>query len=161
GVVVALLAVATGAAGRRPLLLGLLLGITGSFRANMLWLTPAFAFAAAALAEPKTRWRAAALVLLGWALPLAPWWIYKWRAFGSPGFDLTRLMVWEGVEGRSWFSLLHLPETPSVPHGANALKLLADKADGNIGTLLLTLATGPRALWIGALVVWLATRPPR
>jgi hypothetical protein len=70
-------------------------------------------------------------------------------------------MVWEGVEGRSWFSLLHLPETPSVPRGAHALRLLADKADGNMGTLLLALATGPRALWIGALVVWLATRPSR
>src|SRR5262249_33413703 len=70
------------------------------------------------------------------------------------------LMVWEGVEGRSWFSLLHLPEAPSVPRGAHALTLLADKADGNVGALLLALATGPRALWVGAIVVWLAARPP-
>jgi hypothetical protein len=48
-----------------------------------------------------------------------------------------------------------------VPHGAASWILLANKADGNVGKLLLALATGPRALWIGALVVWLATRPPR
>src|SRR5262245_9578106 len=43
GVVTALLLVATGVAPRRPLLFGLLLGVTGSFRANMLWLAPGFA----------------------------------------------------------------------------------------------------------------------
>jgi hypothetical protein len=161
GVTLALFALASGAATRRPLLFGLLLGVAGSFRANMLWLAPAFAVAVALLAAPPNRWKVAALVLLGWALPLAPWWVYKWRAFGSPGFDLSRLMVWEGVEGRSWFSLLHLPEAPAVPRGPHALVLLADKAEGNVGALLLALATGPRALWVGAIVVWLATRPPR
>src|SRR5262249_38300308 len=38
GAVCALLLVANGVAQRRPLLFGLLLGFTGSFRANMLWL---------------------------------------------------------------------------------------------------------------------------
>jgi hypothetical protein len=161
GIVAALALVATGTAARRPLLFGVLLGIAGAFRANMLWLAPCFAIGAAALAPAPTRWRVAAVVLLGFALPLAPWWIYKWKAFGSPGADLSRWMLWEGVEGRTWFTMMHLPEAPKVPHGAEAARLLAGKVTRNLAVLLLAVATGPRALWIGALLVWLLSRPPR
>src|SRR4030095_1824156 len=70
-------------------------------------------------------------------------------------------MLWEGVEGRTWFTMMHLPEAPHVPVGAKAATLLLEKLGRNLGTLSLALATGPRALWIGALVAWLATRPPR
>jgi hypothetical protein len=160
GVVLGLALVASGAAARRPLLFGLLLGVTGAFRANMLWLAPAFAVGAAALAPPSQRLRVALTVMLGYAIPLAPW-VYKWQRFGSPGADLSRWMLWEGVEGRTWFTMMHLPEAPHVPAGAKAWTLLLEKLGRNLGTLSLALATGPRALWIGALVTWLATRPPR
>jgi hypothetical protein len=149
------------AAPRRPLLFGLLLGIAGSFRANMLWLAPMLAVAAAALA-PERRKRVFALTMLGFALPLAPWWWYKWCVYGSPGWDLTRLVVWEGVQGRSWFSIFHLPELPIVPHGAEAMRLLTAKVARRLPQLLLALALGPRALWTGALVLWvLICRPAR
>jgi hypothetical protein len=145
----------------KPLLFGLLLGVTGSFRASGLWLAPMLALAAAALA-PERRPRVLVLAMLGFALPLAPWWLYKWRMFGSPGWDLTSLVVWEGVEGRSWFSLYHLPDYPALPRGMDAVGLLAAKVARRLPALLLALATGPRALWAGALVLWLATcRPPR
>jgi hypothetical protein len=161
GLVLALLALALGAAPRWPLLFGLLLGLTGTFRANMLWLAPLLAAGAALLAEPRARLRILLLTMVGFALPLLPWWLYKWRAFGNPGWDLTRLMLWEGVQGRTWFSLLHLPQAPDVPGGTGAFGLLTAKITKNIPSLLLALTTGPRALWIGALAVWLATRPPR
>jgi hypothetical protein len=153
--------VSAGGATRRPLLFGLLLGVTGSFRASGLWLAPLFALAAAAIA-PERRARVLGLALLGFALPLAPWWFYKWRAFGHPGWDLSSLILWEGVQGRSWFSLFHLPESPVLPHGPEAVGLLAAKVARRIRGLLLALATGPRTLWAGALVLWLlACRPPR
>lgn len=161
GVCAALVMVANGAAARRPLLFGLLLGITGTFRANMLWLAPWFALGAAGLAMRGARVRTLALVVGGWALPLAPWWLYKWRMFGSPGADLSRLMLWEGVEGRTWFSLLHLPSDPTLPSGSAATSLVARKVFENLGKLIPVLSTGPRALWIGAIAIWLATRPPR
>ena len=161
GVMVALVMISTGAAARRPLLFGLLLGMAGSFRANMLWLAPWFALGAAVLAGRGARLRTLALVLAGWALPLAPWWFYKWRAFGSPGADLSRWMLWEGVEGRTWFSLLHLPEEPSLPSGTTAFGLIVRKVFENLGRVIPALSTGPRALWIGAIAIWLATKPPR
>jgi hypothetical protein len=146
---------------RRPLLFGLLLGVTGSFRASALWLAPVLALAAAALA-PGRRRRVLLLTLLGFALPLAPWWFYKWRVFGSPGWDLSSLILWEGVQGRTWFSLFHLPESPVLPHGAEAVGLLAAKLGRRLPQLLLAVATGPRALWTGALLAWLLIcRPPR
>jgi hypothetical protein len=154
-----LLAVATLALGRAPrhaLAFGLLLGLTGTLRANMLWLAPVFAAAAAWLSPPGRRLRALALVLLGYALPLAPWWFYKWRAFGSPAWDLTRFVVWDGVQGRTWFSLYHLPEPPALPTGLEAAGLLAAKTARNLPRLLLDVLTGPRALWLGALALWLA-----
>jgi hypothetical protein len=146
---------------RRPLLFGMLLGVTGSFRASGLWLAPLLAVAAAAIA-PGRRVRVAALSLAGYALVLAPWWFYKWRAFGTPGWDLSSLIVWEGVQGRTWFSIFHLPEMPALPHGMEALGLIAANIAQRLPGLALALASGPRLLWAGALVLWLAAaRPPR
>ena len=165
GLMGAVAALALGRASRRPLLFGLLLGVTGTFRANMLWLAPLLAVAAAIdAAESSLRRRlgVAALVLVGFSLPLAPWWFYKWRAFGSPGWDLTRFVVWDGVQGRSWFSLYHLPGVPEVPQGMAAFRLLSEKVLHNLPGLLLATMTGPRALWVAALIAWACVaRPPR
>lgn len=160
GVVVAVAAVALGFADRLPLVFGLVLGVTGAFRANMLWSVPLFALAAAACAEPRRRLRVLAMVVLGFAVPLAPWWIYKWRTFGDPGWDLTRYVLWDGIEGRTWFSLFHRPEPPAVPTGMAALGPIAAKVAHNLPNLLLALGTGPRALWVGALLVWLCVARP-
>jgi len=149
------------AAPQRPFLFGLLLGVTGSFRASGLWLAPVLALAAAILA-PGRRIRVVLLALIGFALPLAPWWFYKWRAFGSPGWDLSSLILWEGVQGRTWFSLFNLPEPPVLPRGMEALGLMAAKIGRRLPGILAAAATGPRALWAGSLVLWLATcRPQR
>jgi hypothetical protein len=162
GLLIALALLALGRAPRHALPFGLLLGVTGALRGNMLWLAPAFAVAVAILAPRGRRARAFALVLLGYALPLAPWWIYKWRAFGSAAWDLSRFAVWDGVRGHTWFSLHHVPELPALPTGFTAAGLLAAKTARNLPRLLLDLAIGPRALWLGALVAWLAlTGPPR
>jgi hypothetical protein len=100
-------------------------------------------------------------ILAGYALPLAPWWFYKWRAFGSPTWDLTRFVVWDQVEGRDWFQLYHRPVPPDVPGGLDAVRLLAAKVWGNLGRLVPVLLEGPRGLWLGALVAYLFTRPRR
>jgi hypothetical protein len=162
GVVLAIASLALGRAHQFPLVFGLLLGVTGAFRATMLWTLPLFAVGAALTAPRGGRVRTAALVLAGFALPLMPWWIYKARAFGDPGWDLTRLVVWDGIQGRTWFSLYHLPVMPDVPQGLAALQPLAAKVARNLPRLLLALATGPRALWAGALLAWLLfARPAR
>jgi hypothetical protein len=146
----------------RPLRYGIVLGLTGLFRANMLWLAPVFALAAAWIAPPGRRTRVLARVLAGFALPLLPWWWYKWRAFGSPGWDLTRFVVWDGIGGRTWFSLYHLPELPTLPHGLEAVRLVTGKVLGNLPVLLGDMGMGPRGLWIGGLAGALAiARPPR
>jgi hypothetical protein len=160
GVIAALGMLAGGRAARQPLLFGLLLGVAGSFRASMLWFAPLLALAAAWSAGRERAPRTVALVLAGYAVVLAPWWIYKWRAFGSPGWDLTRYVVWEGIEGRSWFSLFHLPEAPVVPSGLEAARLVAGKTAARLPDLLALLAAGPRALWIGAVVLWLVLAQP-
>ena len=160
GLLLALAALALGQAPRRPLLFGLLLGVTGTLRANMLWLAPVLALGAMLLAPRGRRLRALALVLLGYAVPLAPWWLYKWREFGSPAWDLTRFVMWDGVQGRTWFSLYHLPELPVLPAGLEATRLLATKVAVNLPRLLLDVFTGPRALWLGAIVVWLVIARP-
>jgi hypothetical protein len=162
GLVGALAALALGRANERPFVFGLLLGITGSFRGNMLWLAPVLTLAAMATAPPGRRARVLLLVLLGFSLPLAPWWFYKWRAFGSPGFDLTRYVVWDGVKGQTWFSLYHLPEPPLLPHGLEAMRLLLAKVMRNLPLVTLAMLAGPRALWLLALVVYLRVAgPPR
>ena len=108
----------------RPFGFGLLLGATGLFRGNMLWLAPIVA-ACLAWAWPGRRVATLARVLAGYAVVLAPWWIYKAVAFGNPAHDLSALSVWDGVGGRTWFSLNHLPEPPDVPGGLQAAGALA------------------------------------
>jgi len=166
GLVVAFYLLATGRASRAPVLFGLLLGVTGTFRGNMLWAAPLLC-AGAALLEPGAdrstggagphprRWRVFALSMAGFAVPLAPWWIYKWSAFGTPAWDLSRLAIWDGVAGSTWFSLTHLPQSPEVPRGTEALALIAGKLARNLGPLCSGMTLGPRGLWIGALAVWL------
>ena len=162
GLVGALALLALDRAPRRPLLYGLLLGVTGAFRVNMLWLVPVLVLAAAMLAQPGGRPRVVALAILGFAIPLAPWWIYKWRAFGTPWWDLGHYVIWDGVQGRTWFTLNHLPEPPRLPHGAYAVWLIAAKTARNLLALLLAAIAGPRALWLGSLVAWIAVaREPR
>ena len=162
GLLFAFLGLALAHTHEMPLLFGFILGLTGLFRANMLWLAPLFAVAATALAPARDRLRVLVLVLIGFALPLLPWWFYKWREFGDPGWDLTRYVVWDGIENRSWFSLYHLPEVPSVPGGIHAISLLAAKVGRNLPTVLLAMTTGLRALWIGSIALWLIiVRPPR
>lgn len=161
GLIVAIAGIALGWAPRRPLLYGLLLGVAGSFRGNMLWLAPIFAGFAAAGAAPGTRRRVLLLALAGFALPLAPWWFYKWRSFGSPAWDLSALGVWDGVSGRTWFSLTHLPQAPDLPSPLAAAPALMEKLGRNLGRLLAALFSGFRGLWIGALVVWIAIARPR
>ena len=160
GLLLALAALALGQAARRPLLFGFLLGVTGALRANMLWLAPVLALGAMLLAPRGRRRRALGLALLGYAVPLAPWWLYKWREFGSPAWDLTRFVVWDGVQGRTWFSLYHLPEMPVLPVGLEAARLLAAKAAANLPRLLLDVFTGPRALWLGAIALWVMIARP-
>jgi hypothetical protein len=160
GLLLAIAALALGQAPRRPLLFGLLLGAAGTVRANMLWLAPVLALGAVWLAPRGRRARVLALTLLGYALPLAPWWFYKWREFGSPGWDLTRFVVWDGVQGRTWFSLYHLPEMPVLPTGLEAARLLAIKVAANLPRLLLDVLTGPRALWLGAIALWVVIVRP-
>lgn len=162
GLLLALLALALGRAAAVPLAFGLVLGVSGLFRANMLWLAPLFVAGAAWSAPPGRRVRVVVLGVIGFALPLSWWWIYKWRAFGSPAWDLTRFVVWDQVGGRTWFSLYHRPEVPQVPHGFEALRLLAAKAAHNLPSLVQAMLIGPRGLWIGATVGWLAlARPAR
>jgi hypothetical protein len=161
GLVSAAAALALGLAPRVPLLFGLLLGVTGLFRGNILWIAPWFIAGTAIVAPNGRRVRAIVLTLVGVVLPLAPWWIYKWRAFGSPAWDLSMLSLWDGVGGRSWFTLNHLPTMPALPSGLAAIGPIAAKILGNLPRVLLALFTGPRALWVGGLIVWLFARRPR
>jgi hypothetical protein len=162
GLVGALAMLALEHAPRRAFLFGLLLGVTGSFRSGMLGFAGVLVLAALALTPRGRRVRVLLLVLTGIALPLAPWWIYKWRVFGSPGWDLGRYLVWDGIQNRTWFSLYHLPDPPKLPAALDSASLVARKAITNLPGLLLILLTGPRALWIGALLLWaLAARPAR
>ncbi len=162
GLLFALLGLALEVPGRRPFAFGLVLGVAGLFRANMLWLAPLIALAGAWSAPGGRRARTLVLVLAGFAAPLAPWWFYKWRTFGSPAWDLTRFVVWDGIGGRSWFSLYHLPELPELPSGGEARALIAAKVMRNLPDLVNAMLLGPRGLWLGGLVGWLAiVRPPR
>jgi len=148
------LAVALAALARGPRLpafaFGLVLGATGLFRGNMLWLAPAFALAYAWASQRGVR--AFALALAGYAAVLAPWWLYKWSEFGNPAWDLSRLALWDGVDGRTWFSLNHLPQLPDVPTGSAAALALESKLARNTVMLAAEIASGPRALWLAGLV---------
>ncbi|HTM58707.1 MAG TPA: hypothetical protein VL123_09865 [Candidatus Udaeobacter sp.] len=149
----ALAALALGAAPRRPLLFGILLGLTGAFRGTMLWLAPILAIGNAAAADGR-RFRTLVVTLIGYALPLLPWWLYKWHAFGNPAWDLSALSVWDGVQGRTWFSLFHLAAPPDLPRGMASITLLGAKTARNLPAVALALATGVHPLLLGALTVW-------
>ena len=153
------LGLALGAASELPFTIGVMLGVATLFRASSPWLAPVFAIATAWSAPAERRLRAPALVLLGFAAPLLPWWLYQWHVFGSPAWDVARFEPWDGVEGRSGFDLLHRAEIPELPRGAHALGLLAGKTLANLGRLVPPILTGPRGLWLGALACWPFTRP--
>lgn len=162
GLMAVLFGIAMGRAASRPWLIGLLLGLTGLFRGVTPWLAPWLALAAAWSAEPGRRARVFATVLGAWALVLAPWWLYKVWAFGDPSWDLSRFSLWDGIEGRTWFSIFHAPDPPAFAGPGEALRLLAAKAARNLPRLALRLGGGLGALWIGALAMALALlRPPR
>lgn len=145
-----------------PFSFGIVLGLTGLFRANMLWLAPLFAIGGAACARPGRRGRTLLRILLGYALPLVPWWFYKWHTFGSPTWDLSRYVVWDHVGGRDWFSLYHAAALPELPRGAQAFGLIAGKMLRNLPGLVTQMLLGPRGLWLGGLVGWLVlAKPPR
>src|SRR5215471_2959215 len=154
-----LLGLALGTASELPFVLGVMLGLSGLFRANALWLAPVLALAGAWSSPAEKRLRSGALVLAGAVLPLVPWWFYKWRAFGTPDWDVAHFELWDQVQGWTWFELLHRAQVPEVPHGAHALGLLAAKAGSNLSRVLPPLLSGPRGLWFGALVFWPFTRP--
>ena len=153
-----LLGLALGAASELPLVLGVMLGLAGLFRANVLWLAPVLALAGSWSAPAGKRLRSGALVLAGAVLPLVPWWLYKWRAFGTPGWDVTVFELWDHVQDWSWFQLLHRAQVPELPRGAHALGLLAAKAGSNLSRVLPPLLSGPRGLWLGSLAIWPFTR---
>jgi hypothetical protein len=157
GLASAIALMALGSAARAPLLFGMLLGVTGAFRGSMLWLAPAFALGVAYSAEPGHRVRLLARTLIGYAIPLVPWWLYKWHAFGTPGWDLSALSLWDGVQGRTWFTIFHQSEPPELPHGWSAATLLAQKLFRNLWPLAGELARGLRPVLAGALVLWLVT----
>jgi hypothetical protein len=157
GLVIAVGLLALGIGARRPLLYGLLLGATGAFRGSMLWLAPALALGNALSIERGTRVRVFARTMIGYALPLVPWWLYKWHAFGTPAWDLSALSVWDGVEGRTWFSIFHQSEPPELPHGLTAVALLTQKLFRNLPQLVAEMARGLRPVLAGAIVLWLAT----
>lgn len=157
----AVLGLARGAGAEYPLTFGVLLGLGGLFRANMLWLAPLAALGSAWCAPEGRRLRIALTVLGGYALVLAPWWIYKWRAFGSPAWDITRFVIWDHVQGRDWFEIYHRPALPEVPSLGEGAGLLAAKIGRNLPALVLSMLQGPRGLFLGALVAYLFTRPRR
>jgi hypothetical protein len=162
GLTAALAGIALGRAERHPLVFGLLLGVTGLFRGVTLWVAPVLALAAAWGAPAGRRARVLALALLAWAAVLAPWWVYKAAAFGDPAWDLSRYSVWDGIEGRTWFSVFHTPEAPALPSGAEGAAAVAAKTARNVPHLLLMLTTGLGGLWLGALALLPAVaRPPR
>lgn len=173
GLMFALLGLALGVAAEIPFVYGVVLGAAGLFRADMMWLAPVFALGAAWMAADGARTHdhrpAAArafstflFVSVGFLLVLAPWWAFKAREFGNPLWDPTRLVLWEGVGGRSAFAMMHVAEDPALPGGAVAAGLLARKALSALPEMLLGLLTGPRAMWLAAIALWLGlARPPR
>ncbi|HTO90077.1 MAG TPA: hypothetical protein VMJ70_03000 [Candidatus Sulfotelmatobacter sp.] len=161
GLIGAMAALVLGRAHKWPVLYGLLLGLTTSFRFAGYAIAPLLIAAAALDAPRERRVRVAIWSVVGFALPLLPWWIYKTRAFGSPIADLSRLVIWDGVRGMSGFDIYHLPELPDFPRGLAAWAPLARKVAGNLPALISGLLIGPRALWVIALPAWLAVAKPQ
>jgi hypothetical protein len=160
GLLLAVFGLALEVPARTPLRFGLGLGLAALFRADMLWLAPVFALAGAWSGPRERAGRTFALVMLGWLAPIAPWWFYKWRAFGSPLAELSHLAWWDGIRGQTWFALTHQASLPPLPRGAGALALLAGKIAHNLPALLGAMTLGPRPLWLGALAGWLVLARP-
>jgi hypothetical protein len=159
--VAALAGLVRGAGHAQPFAYGLLLGALGLFRIDALWLAPLGALATLADAPTGTRLRVAVRLTLGVLLPIAPWVVHQLRTTGSPVNDLSRLALWDRVEGRELFVMLHRPVTPDLPTGAAAWAAIATKVVRGLGDAFAPLFLGPRGLWLGALVAWLLTRPAR
>ena len=157
GLVSAIGMLALGIAAQWPLMFGIVLGVTGAFRGSMLWLVPALAIGNALSAEPGHRVRLFARTLIGFAIPLIPWWLYKWHAFGTPAWDLSALSVWDGVQGRTWFTIFHQTDAPQLPQGMEAVALLSKKLLRNLPQVAAELASGLRPLLAGALILSLVT----
>jgi len=156
-----LLGVARGAGVAYPWAFGGLLGVAALFRADGAWLVPLAAMASAWCAPAGRRGRVAGAILLAAAVVLVPWWLHQWWVFGTLDWDLGRYAIWDRVQGRTWFELYHRPQLPDVPHGADGVPLILAKVSANLGRLLPVLLSGPRGLWLGALVAFLALRPAR
>ncbi|MEO5988270.1 MAG: hypothetical protein ABIU54_05045 [Candidatus Eisenbacteria bacterium] len=162
GMLFLLLGLALEAPTQRPFLFGLVMGVTGLFRANMLWLAPLFVLAGLWCSPRERRVRVGSLLIAGFALVMSAWWIYKWHMFGTPTWDLTRFVMWDHVAGMDWFNLYHLPRYPQIPSGAEAWPLLAKKLATNLPIMTTAMLLGPRGLLIGGLAAWLVTaRAPR
>ena len=162
GLLFLLLGLALEAPVRQPFVFGLVMGVTGLFRANMLWLAPLFVLAGLWCAPRERRLRVGAMLVAGFAMVMAGWWAYKWRMFGSPTWDLTRFVLWDQVKGMDWFNLYHLPQYPQVPSGGEAWQLLSKKLATNLPIMTTAMLLGPRGLLIGGLAAWLLMlRPPR
>lgn len=162
GMLFLVLGLALEAPVHRPLVFGLVMGLTGLFRANMLWLAPLFVLAAMLCAPRERRMGVGLRMVIGFVLIMGGWWFYKWQAFGSPTWDLTRFVIWDHVKGMDWFSLYHLPDYPRLPQGSEALQLLTQKLMTNLPLMTTAMLLGPRGLLIGGLVAWLVmARPPR
>ena len=154
GMMGALMMLAMGLAPIRPFAFGLVVGIATAFRTEAAGMGPLLALAALAGTPRERRLRVLLIALAGFALPLAPWWIYQLRAPGGPAWAIERLALWDGVGGRSLFAMLHVPAWPDLPRGWGAVAPLLSKLAANLPPILLGLLTGPRALWIGALAVF-------
>src|SRR4029077_3932528 len=69
-------------------------------------------------------------------------------------WDIGRYELWDRVQDRSAFELLHRAELPALPRGAHALALLAGQAFANPAKLPPPLLSGPQGLWLGSLACW-------
>lgn len=151
GVIGAVTTLVLGLSGLRPFRFGLVVGVAALFRTGAAWIGPLLAIAAGLTAAPGRRLRVTLRALAGFALPLLPWWIYQTLRLGSPFGDRPELALWDGVQMRSLFAMLHVAAEPDLPHGFTALALLAQKLASDLPGVLLRLSVGLGALHIGAL----------
>ena len=158
GVLGAVTALVLGLAPLRPFRSGLIAGAAVLFRTGAAWVGPLLAISAALTAAPGGRRRVFARVLLGFVLPLLPWWIHQATVLGSPAGAHPALALWDGIQMRSLFAMLHVPHPPDLPGGFPALWLMGQKIVANLPGILLRLTIGLGALQIGALGVAAADR---
>ena len=142
-----------GLAPLRPFRAGLIAGLTVLFRMSAAWIGPVLAIAAGLTAVPGRRRMVFARALLGFALPLAPWWIYQAVTLGSPFGDHPTLALWDGIQMRSLFALVHVAHAPDLPGGFSAAWLVTQKTFSRLPGILLQLTIGLGALQLGALAI--------